>query len=414
MRRNMRLPLLLSIVVATVGTVAPALADVPGVDGLTVPVDALAPGDPAPGDPAPVDPAPAGIVDAGVVLGSGPILIDPGTYVPAPAVQLFATCAVTRRSAVTVWFGYQNVWTDRVDAAAGPTNDVSIDSVSMGNQGQVTQFQPGRIDRAFAVTMNAGQVARWAADVVDLNQPALALAPLTRVVASSSATTPACPIGTPVRSATPQLGGAGAQINITTGLGERRRNGLLVKSNVRFGVSGVTSACSSGGVPLAPKVLFGYLGADSVVGGVILASAGADYAPLPARQVAGITALGGATVVWSAASERSIVDPQQLFTYGASFAQSTYWPSARGLSSQRVIADVTARCRFGTQTVSSSTVVWVDAVGRGFSFATVTDFATQTTREATSCNITGLSPLSPAIGCDVPYVGIGPGGVKFR
>jgi hypothetical protein len=412
MRRNMRLPLLLSIVVATVatvGTVAPALADVPGVDGLTVTVDAL-----APADPARVDPAPAGIVDAGVVLGSGPILIDPGTYVPAPAVQLFATCSVTRRSVVTVWFGYQNVWTDRVDAAVGPTNDVSIDSVSRGNLGQVAQFQPGRVDRAFAVTLNAGQVATWAADVVDLNQPALALAPLTRVVASSSAATPACPIGTPVRSATAQIGGAGAAINITTSLGERRRNGLLVKSNVRFDVSGVTSACSSGGVPLTPKVLFGYLGADSVVDGLILASAGADYAPLPPRQVAGITTLGGATVVWSTANERSIVDPQQLFTYGASLAQSTYWPSARGLSSQRVIADVTARCRFGSQTVSSSTVVWVDAVGRGFSFATVTDAATQTTRAPGFCSITSLSPLSPAFGCDVPWIGIGPGGAKLR
>ena len=405
MHRIIRFPLVLAVLVGTAA--APALAD----DGVTVPVDVLAPADPA---PVADSSGPVGIVDAGIVDGLGPILIDSGPSVAVPAVQLFATCSVTRRSGVTVWFGYQNSWTDRVDSPVGPGNDMSIDSLSMGNLGQVSQFQPGRVDRAFAVTMSAGQVATWAADVVDLDQPALALAPLTRVVASSSAALPACPAGTPVRSATPQIGGVAAQIDITTGLAERRRRGMLVRSTVRFDVSGVTSACSSGGVPLAPKVLFGYTGAVNQVGALILASSGADYAPLPPRRVARTTNLGGATVIWSTVAERSIVDPQQVFTYGATPAQATYWPSARGLSSQGVIADVTARCRFGGQIVSSSTVVWVDAAGQGFSFVTVTDAATQTTRTPGFCDILRLAPLSPAFGCDVPWIGVGPGGVKLR
>lgn len=391
-------------VVLAVGVVAsPALAD----DEFTVPVDPAAATEPAP-------PADVPGISAVVEPPSGPILIDPGPYVPAPAVQLFATCAVTRRGTTTVWFGYQNVWSERVVSPVGPGNDVLVDSLSRGNLGQVDQFQPGRVDRAFAVSVPTGQVATWAVDVADLNYPSPAIDPPTRVMASSSTDTPACRAGTPVKSATPQSASGAPQINITYGANDRVRKGLLVRSTVRFDVSGVTSACSAGGVPLAPKVVFGYMGPISQYGALILASGGADYVPLSPRQIDRTTLLDGTTVRWATVAERSIVDPQQLFTYGATVAQSTYWPSARGLTSQRVIADVTARCRFGGRIVSSSTVYWVDGGGAGAPFVSVTDFATQTTRDANVCSTAGLGPLNPAVGCDVPYIGIGPGGVKFR
>jgi hypothetical protein len=398
---TIRLSLAVALALGAVGS--PALAD----DGIIAPFDPAAAIDPATSGDAP---GISGVVEP----PSGPILIDPGPYVPAPAVQLFATCAVARRGTTTVWFGYQNIWTERVVSPVGPGNDVLIDSLSIGNLGQVDQFQPGRVDRAFAVTLRSGQVATWAADVADLNNLSPTIDPPTRVVASSSATTPACAVGTPIHSATPQSPAGLAEMNVTLGGGDRQRKGMLTRSTVRFDVSGVISACSAGGVPLAPKVLFGYMGPADQLGTLVLKSSGADYAPLAPRQIAQTTVLGGTTVRWSTVAERSIADPQQLFTYGATPAQATYWPSARGLTSQRVIADVTARCRFGGRIVSSSTVYWADGIGRGYTFATVTDAATQTTREATVCNIDDLAPLSPALGCDVPFVGVGPGGVKLR
>lgn len=400
-QRTIRLSFALTLAVGAVAS--PALAD----DGIIAPVDPAAATEPAP-------PADAPGIAAVVEPASGPILIDPGPYVPAPAVQLFATCAVARRGTTTVWFGYQNVWNERVVSPVGPGNDVLIDSLSKGNLGQVDQFQPGRVDRAFAVSVRTGQVATWAADVADLNNPSPAIDPPTRVVVSSSSATPACRAGTSVNSATPQSASGAPQITITYGVNDRQRRGVLTRSTVRFDVSGVTSACSSGGVPLTPQVVFGYMGPISQYGALILASGGADYAPLSPRQIDRTTVLDGTTVRWSTVAERSIVDPQQLFTYGATLAQSTYWPSARGLTTQRVIADVTARCRFGGQIVSSSTVYWVDGGGAGAPFVSVTDAATQTTRDATFCSTAGLGPLSPAIGCDVPFVGIGPGGVKIR
>lgn len=403
MRRSIRFAGLLALTIGTIGTMSgPALAG-PGGD-LLVPVDQVLAGPPpaAPLPDAPVLVAP--VVDAQVLAG------------PDPAVELFATCTITRRGTTTVWFGYHNTWDRRVDARVGASNVVTVGGTPVSNAGQVEQFQPGQVDRAFAVVVRIRSVATWSADVVDLAalEPGDVVGGLVRVQAANTPGTPVCELGTPVRSATPQLAGLiapnnDASIRIVPGVNELRDlSGKLVRSSVEFAVDGVVSTCSAGGVPLPPRVLWGYAGPTDQVGGAIISSGGVGYAPLPPAAVVSTdyfdAELGVILEVQrSYRAVRQVVDPQRLWTL-----QEEGFPALFGLSSETVIADVTARCRFGRQVVSSSTVYWVDAGGRPFPFVTVTDVHAQTTRQANLC-LNGIP--SP---CDVPFIGVGPGGVKFR
>jgi hypothetical protein len=76
-----------------------------------------------------------------------------------------------------------------------------------------------------------------------------------------------------------------------------------------------------------------------------------------------------------------------------------------------VIADVTGRCLFGSTVVRSRVQYWFDGDGRPITLMTATDLATQTTRTAVSCSITG-QPLTSV--CDNEIVGVGPGTPRFR
>jgi len=324
---------------------------------------------------------------------------------PASSVTVSASCVVARRAGTTVWFGYSNAAAERRVALVGAANTVAVNAVGGDNQGQVTQFQPGVVERAFAVTVPVGSTATWT--VTPANTLGVSDATTS---ATSSAATPACAAGIGVRSATPQLVGGPVPTISAIPVNQRVSNGLLVRSSLGFSTSGVVSACSNGGVALPPKVLWGY-GRSGQAGGFIVPD-GANYDPLPADRVLRVDSnQDGVTFERSYQATRRVVDPQRLSVYGSFAEQATGAAQvAWGYSSIKAIADVEARCQFPNGVVKSSTTVWVDPeVGSGFNFHMVTDRATQATRPAVFC-LAGF----PIPGCDVRALGVGPTGARFR
>ncbi len=336
----------------------------------------------------------------------GPTVIDSVTGPPS-SVTVSASCVVAKRTGTTVWFGYSNASVDRRVALVGPGNVLAVNGVaSVTNRGQITQFQPGVVERAFAVTVPVGSTASWTvtpASILGVSDASSS--------ATSSRSTPACPTGVGVRSATPQV--VGSLIPTVSSLPATQliSNGLLVRSSQSFSTNGVVSACSDGGVPLAPRVLWGYDVSPPGQAGGLIVPAGAAYEALAADRVIRTDSANGITFERSYQATRRIVDPQRISVYGdlpeqvAGTAQVAW-----GYSSLSVIADVEARCLFVNGVVKSSTTVWVDPeVGSGFNFHTVTDQASQATRPASFC----LAPY-PTSGCDVRALGVGPGGTRFR
>ncbi len=342
--------------------------------------------------------------------GSGVTEADsnPG-QVPGPvsSVTVSASCVVARRAGTTVWFGYSNAAAERRVALVGASNTVTIDAVGGANQGQVTQFQPGVVERAFAVTVPVGSTATWTVTPANTLGVTDALSS-----ATSSASTPPCPSGVGVRSAAPQVVDSLVPTISATPVDRRSKNGLLSRTVLEFSINGVVSACSAGGVALPVRVLWGYDVLPASRNGGLIVPAGAPYEVLPAGKVIRVDPNNdGITFERSYQGTRRVVDPQRLSVYGSFAEQATGTAQlAWGYSSISVIADVQARCQFPNGVVKSSTSVWVDPeINSGFDFHMVTDRATQTTRPAMFC----LAPY-PTTGCDVRAVGVGPGGVRFR
>jgi hypothetical protein len=340
-------------------------------------------------------PGVGGVLDPGVNPGS------------SSTVTVTASCVVNRRETTTVWFGYSNAASERRVALVGDSNSVTTSKGPVGpNLGQVTQFQPGIVKEAFAVTVPKGTTATWTvtpADTLGVTDPSS--------TATNSGETPPCDPSVGVRSAAPQIVGALIPTISTTPVNERVRNGLLVRSSLQFSTNGVVSACSNGGVPLAPRVLWGYgVTVPGQAGGLVV-PAGAPFEALTVDRVLRIdtNAAGDIAFERSYQAIRRVVDPQLLSVFGTlqdelAGTSQVAW----GYSSIGVIADVEARCQFPNGIVKSSTTVWVDpTVGSGFNFHTVTDRSAQTNRPAVFC-------LTATLGCDVRAIGVGPGGRSFR
>ncbi len=348
-------------------------------------------------------------IGSDVLGGDGPTVLDPGTTPPASGVAVFASCTVARRTGTTVWFGYSNTLAERRVALVGPSNTVSVNTVAVNgvaNRGQTTQFQPGVVDRAFAVTVPNGSSATWT--VTPASILGVSDAPSS---ATSGSSTPACLTGVGVRSATPQIVGGLVPTISSQPANQLTSYGLLKRSSQTFSTNGVVSACSDGGVPLPPRVLWGYDVSPPGQAGGLVVPAGAAYEALAADRVIRTDSANGITFERSYQATRRIVDPQRISVFGSLQEQLANTAQvAWGYSSLSVIADVEARCQFATGIVRSATTVWVDPeAGSGFNFHTVTDQASQTTRPASFC----LAPY-PTIGCDVRAIGVGPGGSKFR
>jgi hypothetical protein len=345
-------------------------------------------------------------VGSDVVGGGGQGVLD-SVASPPSSVAVLASCTVTRRTGTTVWFGYSNTSTERRVALVGSGNTVTVNGVAGApNRGQITQFQPGVVQRAFAVTVPVGSTATWTVTPANI----LGVSDATSS-ATSSSSTPACPIGAGVRSATPQVVGSLTPTITALPVNQRLSNGLLVRSSLKLSTNGVVSSCSDGGVPLPPKVLWGYAVSPPGQAGGLVVPSGAPFEALQATKVVRVDSDGTFTFERSYEATRSVVDPQRISVFGSLQEQVAGTAQvAWGYSSISVIADVEARCQFGSGIVKSSTTVWVDPTfGSGFNFHMVTDRLAQSTRSAEYC-----LPPYPTSGCDVRAIGVGPGGRSYR
>ena len=337
-----------------------------------------------------------------------PINPSASASVPAiPAATVTASCIVRGATTSTVWFGYSNSSGARITALVGSNSNavrLTVESYVV-NRGQVEQLQQGSVERAFAVSVPTGTTATWTVQVPDLASPGSS----TTVSAAGGPSTPACASGTATRSATMQaLPGQSPSINFTSGKQVRNNSGLLTRASVQFGISGLATSCSEGGVPLEPKVLWGYGGPTNVINGAVVSAAGDALVPLSASATVRVDSDPNYSFVRSYRSARTVADPQRLWVFGTLQEQVLGTALvARGLSSETVIADVVARCQFGTRIVSGPTTYWLDADGRPIAFQMVTDVPTQSTRSSLRC-------LVIVAGCDIPIIGIGPGGPRYR
>lgn len=306
----------------------------------------------------------------------------------------------------TYWFGYSLTNDDPlhdlpVTQPIGPINMFEeLDATgavvdATANRGQDTQFQTGTHTYQFGVTVPTGNALRWtiAAPNPDIQTAHVLLGYW--VAQITTIAPPACPPGFRAKSAAPQSPDF-ASINFAP-TDQVVAKGLLKKGKVEFSLTGVTSACSAGGTPLPPKVLWGF--SDYAVTPAI------NFAPVKnVERIDTFTAGDGAqsTFVRTWNGTRAIVDPQLPFTQIGGV-------SSHGLATTRLLADVYARCSFAdesgdTTTVTSKSVLWSPENGAPRTFAFVTDQATQTTRLATcaSADTCEYDPGSPG------------GGIKFR
>jgi hypothetical protein len=336
----------------------------------------------------------------------------------APAVTVFADCVVSSGKSVTAWFGYTNTFSQRVNLDVGPNNSTTVNSVAQANSGQVVQFQPGTVRRAFTMSHQVRGSATWSVQspVFDGNNEID-----TVQVTATDVGAPACPSGTPNRSAGVQTTGDSANFEFPTitvsGLYDQRNQaGTVTAAFVNYAVSKVKSTCSAGGFPLPPLVLWGFGGPTSQYGPSFtlnLVTPAAYRAPFGVFRTDSDENYSFARTYIGV---RQVVDPQALTDLsGGDAALAARLPATRGLSSETVLADVYGRCAFpGVGIVTSNTVVWVDAFGRPFSLYTNTGTAGERTRASVRCGPVASYP-GLITGCDVPIDALsGPGGRAFR
>ncbi len=331
---------------------------------------------------------------------------------PIPALLPVVDCSIVTPTAVTYWWGYNllpnsTLHGGAMDEPVGADNTMSDWSSSTGavaapNLGQVTEFQPGQHTMVFATTVAPNHMPVWT-----VTSPVVGSAgTFASVVGSFSVTAypavlPACPSGTSTHSAVPQDTGA-SDITITPVKTVKAR-GLLRKARLAFGVTGVTSACSAGGTPLAPTALWGFTEQIDGVGNATTNLAAVD----PLVRSDDFDLLGSP---WTAQRTtnpvRTITDPQRVYTTQDGVV-------SHGLVTTGVIVDVTARCRFAAKAVAGraasviveSTVThWVYGWGGPRPVRYVTDATTQLPRPV-DCTILPTCELD---------LGIGPGGVTHR
>jgi hypothetical protein len=367
-----------------------------------------------------VAPAPAGAFGDGVIGGGGGVIggvglaatsyvtiFHPGsgTADPSPDLVPFVDCTVVSGGDTTYWWGYTLTadslfaqvpmdLTPSLSNAMLVYRDGSLYPGSL-NRGQTTNFQPGEHHMVFAVTVPSTDTPHWLVDTANLagGVPAGGYYNVSAVPAFP----PSCASSVTARSATPQALTAAA-ITVTPAGLIRNVAGQLVHAKLKFAVTGVTSACNVGGKPMPVKALWGYV--DRPFGGT------ANLKAIPNSSIVRTDTFSPAigpsvNVARTAIATRVIADPQRSYT-------TTQGVSSKGMAATDVIVDVTARCRYGTGAssvvVESASTHWVTGIGGPQLVAEVTDFATQSPRPV-NCTV--------AMSCEL-YLGIGPGGSKYR
>ncbi len=284
-------------------------------------------------------------------------------------------------------------------ASGDPTNGIveTADGAVVDHgpgRDQAEFFTPGMHHFMFSITVPRGHELQWT-----LLIPADAtagVAPVTVVTDDA----PRCRGNAP-RWAALALTDRGVP-DITAGPGpSRSADGRLVASSVVFGITGVRSACSSGGRPLEPLVLWGF--DDSVV----MASSGLPdevprdgFSPLRPRSVVRVDYFGSGIAPYTRTfvNVRRVADPQRLWV------NPTNGVAIHGLAATMVLADVYGRCAFGHRVVVAEDPMWVLANGLPRLVVTDTDPLTQQTQRIT-CTLEPDCPIQ---------VLPGPGGVRWR
>jgi hypothetical protein len=191
---------------------------------------------------------------------------------------------------------------------------------------QVTLFKPGRDPHAFAVRFTPQEQVAWQVDVPAENQSgAWTVTVYPHLDARCKGVPDHFAVVQQFRQRIPQFAN-----RLFTG-----DPAHIVAYDIRQGVDTVRVACSDGGVPLQPKVRFGW-------------PVGMNVGPVKVDYRVEVV-LSGGTVVYemTEASERPVAD---IF-------REVRWLGP--------IADVTALCSFGKKVVKSN-VFWAEVAGDGF------------------------------------------------
>jgi hypothetical protein len=371
------------------------------------------------GLPAQAQVAPPIDVGGGVVIDVGP-----GGATTVPMIEIFADCVVRNGKGMTVWFGYRNNFDFRRHIDIGADNVVAVGGAAQANSGQVTQFLVGETRRAFAANYLVRSTATWSimSPLFDKGTGNPTDATVVRTASSDGA--PSCEAGVQTASATAQITNFIRQGTnpeyyslakpVVKPIYDRRdASGNLVDAYVSFSIEGVRSACSGGGRPLTPLVLWGFGGPTNRNDGYFLArltTTPGYSAPI------GVTRTDSNEIHSFARTfigVRRVVDPQAATDFsGGDAALAALYPTPKGLSSEKVVADVFGRCLTNGRVVTSQNPLWVDAQGAPVNLFTTTDQATQSTRLPVFCR--AGRPVAPLTDCDVPVGGIGPGGSYRR
>jgi hypothetical protein len=289
------------------------------------------------------------------------------------------------------WFGYRSDGTYWRQPGA---NNQIIETTAGGapvagatNRGQVVQFKPGERTRSFAVRVAPGNVPRWAVTVaVSIIE---GTNPQATAVATPNPGTPLCPIGVRRHSATVNVS---AEPTIGFAAMGRRldANGKLVASSIRFTIGNMTSACSAGGTPLPPQILWGY---SSRLGTAPIRPSSVVRTDILTSTFQNTSFEVPFVRTWK--DRLSIADPQEPSTNNLG---ETFY----GVSGAGVIADVYGRCNVGGRVIKATEPLWVGITGFETVFYWYTNAAQQTV--ITPCVPSGLD----VIGC--PFRGGSSGG----
>jgi hypothetical protein len=371
-------------------------------------------------------PAHAQVAPPNVGVGGGDVIeVGPGGG-PTAAITIFADCVVRSGVNTVVWFGFTNSFGFRRHLDVGVDNAVAVGGVAQANAGQVTQFLAGETRRAFAVRFGPRTNATWTINSPTYDPATGSPAAGTIAQTATSAGAPPCGAGAPTVSATAQI----TQFVRQSGDGEyypvvkptvrslfdrRDASGKLVDAYVGYSLDNVRSVCSAGGTPLPPAILWGFGGPTNRNDGFFLARLTTTAGYRPAWGVVRTDADANYSFARTYIGVRQVKDPQLVTDFsGGDPAAAAILPTPKGLSSEKVIADVFGRCLTNGRVVTSQNPVWVDSGGYPFYLFTTTDEAAQSTRAAVFCRPAGTNPPGPLLGCDVPLGGPGPGGRTFR
>jgi hypothetical protein len=359
-----------------------------------------------------------GLLAAGVgALGLAVPSAEAGIVVTQPTVAVNARCRIESPGTSTVWFGYTNAYTGRVNVVGG-RNLLYVNGAPV-NAAQVQQFQPGSVAYAFSMSVPTGSTLRWRVAAPRFNPANGALLPDVSIsIAQYSGALPICPPLLSRHSATPRFTSTPSpstpNVAMSIGSPQRDANGLLAANSVTFSIN------SPGGVPMPLRIEYGYGGNNAQSSnGQFVPDAETSLqllGPIPANLLLRTTTMpNGGTIQWTGLAIRPIPQPQRVTNWANSPTGHSFSPTF-GAMAEQVIADVFARCSFDGATVTSRTRMWVDRDGRFTPFYTVTDVPTQKTRLAIFCPTYSSLPPPAALvtGCDLPVIAVGPGGQRIR